>query len=134
MTRGGHKGTPLWPPNRRQVKQPLPHPGRPQGSHPLILTAHALTKTRRSSSPRRLCKGGSGVVWSRDPCGRSGVGRLPATYVYLTLIGLGLSLPSSLPFFPRRNAYIADVAPLIDHSVFDCLANCAAFFVDVLAV
>ena len=26
-----------------------PTPGRPQGSHPLILTAHALTKTRNSS-------------------------------------------------------------------------------------
>src|SRR6266480_3217029 len=52
-----------------------PTPGRPQGSHPLILTAPALTKTRHSQlSLRSLCKGGGGVERSGDPCGRPGVG------------------------------------------------------------
>jgi hypothetical protein len=56
-----------------------PTPGRPQGSHPLILTAPALTKTpKKTLAVRFLCKGGGRVVRSGDPCGRPGVGRFPS--------------------------------------------------------
>ena len=49
-------------------------PGRPQGSHPLILTTPALTKTTKRALARTcLCKGGCGVKRSGDPCGRPGV-------------------------------------------------------------
>ena len=45
-----------------------PAAGRPQGSHPLILTAPALTKTRNSQlSLRSLCKGWCGVERRGDP-------------------------------------------------------------------
>ena len=65
--------------NRRLVKQPPP-PGRPQGSPPLILTTHALTKTRNNQFPfRSLCKGVGGVERSGDPCGRPGGGAFRRT-------------------------------------------------------
>jgi hypothetical protein len=55
-----------------------PTRGRPQGSHPLILTSPALTKKRNSQFPlRRLCKGGCGAEW--DPCGRPGLRLLNLT-------------------------------------------------------
>src|SRR5713101_3823805 len=55
-----------------------PTSGRPQGSHPLILTAPALTKTRNRQFPlRSLCKGGGGLERRGDPCGRPEVGRFP---------------------------------------------------------
>ena len=51
-----------------------PTSGRPQGSHPLILTTPALTKTtKRALADPYLCKGGGRVVRSGDPCGRPGV-------------------------------------------------------------
>ena len=64
---------------RLRARCPAPPPGRPQGSHPFILTALALTKTRNSYFPfRSLCMGGGGVVRSGDP--RGGVERLPFSW------------------------------------------------------
>src|SRR5437899_999649 len=60
------------------LEEERPSQGRPQGSHPLILTTPAHTKTRIGHCPlRSLCKGGGRVVRSGDPCGRPGVGLWP---------------------------------------------------------
>jgi hypothetical protein len=66
-------------------------PGQPQGSHPRINPTPVLTMTRTSQcSSRSLCKGGGGVEWGGDPCGRPGVGG------HLTLIwGVGPALYSA---------------------------------------
>src|SRR6266513_548932 len=82
MTRGGQRfgigrGNP----------PPLP-PGRPQGAHPLVLTAPALTKTRNSSSFFVVFVR-AGVAW----CGVGtlavalGLGTPPAQHANLTPIG-----------------------------------------------
>src|SRR5229473_6398831 len=72
-----------------------PTPGRPQGSHPLILTTPALTKTRPIQFPLRcLCKGGSGVVRCGDPCGRPGVGLWPLNFMSM---GHDKSPPTGVP-------------------------------------
>src|SRR5437764_12133077 len=53
------------------LEEERPSQGRPQGSHPLILTTPAHTKTRIGHCPlRSLCKGGGRVVRSGDPCGQ----------------------------------------------------------------
>src|SRR6266513_6039300 len=53
------------------LEEERPSQGRPQGSHPLILTTPAHTKTRIGHCPlRSLCKGGCRVVRSGDPCGQ----------------------------------------------------------------
>ncbi|MGH2496685.1 MAG: mycofactocin biosynthesis glycosyltransferase MftF [Ktedonobacteraceae bacterium] len=45
--------------------------GRPQGSPPLHSTTPALTMIRRTRRQSRShCKGGGGVEWGGDPCGR----------------------------------------------------------------
>src|SRR5437763_1094143 len=76
-----------------------PTPGRPQGSQPSSSPLPPLQRPVAAFHPsRRLCKGGSGVVRSGDPCGRPGEGRRPATYVNLTLIGS----PSLFPPFSLR--------------------------------
>src|SRR5213592_1728231 len=52
------------------LEEERPSQGRPQGSHPLILTTPAHTKTRIGHCPlRSLCMGGCRVVRSGDPCG-----------------------------------------------------------------
>src|SRR6266571_3644898 len=71
----------------RQGDRPTPPQGRPQGSQPRINPTPALTKIRRySSTPRSLCKGGSGVERSGDPCGRPGEGLGLATIASLLLL------------------------------------------------
>ena len=44
--------------------------GRPQGSPPLHSATPALTMNEPEKPIRNHCKGGGGVEWSGDPCGR----------------------------------------------------------------
>src|SRR5438876_3865048 len=82
-----------------------PTPGRPQGSHPLILTTPALTKTtRRALADQCLCKGGGRVVRSGDPCGRLRWGAPPRIVRSLHAYEDDASVPTHPPNNPRPYA------------------------------
>src|SRR5436190_22460931 len=68
------------------LEEERPTPGRPPGSHSLILTTPAHTKTRICHCPLRgLCKGEGRVVRSGDPCGRPGVGLWQLNFMPIAL-------------------------------------------------
>src|SRR5205809_1664988 len=100
--------------------------GRPQGSHPLILTTLAHTKTRICHCPLcGLCMGGGRVVRSGDPGGRPRVGLWPLNVMSMraTIKAYHPSTQALAPTEPSIGTKVYVYSVPIIHPLVPCQPN-----------